>query len=231
MSAGTNNFGLSPKKLLTPFKKCKSDDVSVAMGDDSNGWERKERQVMVRFAAQLEANEALDEAAFGNGGPMNEMMEWKYFADEMMMADNETAPLPPATEATMEVLMEFKKIRVPELQELAMRINVSQNGSKRILFNKILVELEGVMTKIDENTFKYSRAITKAAVGGTRKLATWINLNPQAIPQVDGVDMATDATVGFFGPTIKENVECGMWKGRNVITSFLGKKLSAQLLS
>ena len=83
-----------------------------------------------------------------------------------------------------------------------MRMNVSQTGSKRIYPG-----LKGVMTKIDENTFKYSRAITKVAVGRTRKLATWINLNLQAILQVDGVDMATGAIVGFFGSTNKENAE------------------------
>jgi hypothetical protein len=64
----------------------------------------------------------------------------------------------------------------------------------------------GGVTKIDENSFKYSRVIAKSAVGGTTKLPTWVDLTLQPIPQINGVSMATGATVGFFGPTNKENV-------------------------
>jgi hypothetical protein len=38
------------------------------------------------------------------------------------------------------------------------------------------------------------------------RLPTWVDLQPQPIPQIDGADMETGATVGFFGPTNKENV-------------------------
>ena len=43
-------------------------------------------------------------------------------------------------------------------------------------------------------------------MGETTKLPTWVDLMPQPIPQIDGVNMATGATVGFFGPTNKQNV-------------------------
>ncbi len=62
------------------------------------------------------------------------------------------------------------------------------------------------MTKIDENSFKYSRLIAESAVGGMTKLPTLVDLKPQPIPQINGVDMATGATVGIFVPTNKENV-------------------------
>jgi hypothetical protein len=55
----------------------------------------------------------LDEAVFADGGPMtDQMMEWEYVADEGMMTDKATAPTP-ATQGSVEVLVEFKKIRVP----------------------------------------------------------------------------------------------------------------------
>ena len=101
--------------------------------------------------------------------------------------------------------MEFKKVKVPNLREIAIKMNVSQTGAnKRLLFDRIMAS--GGVTKIDENRFKYSRLIAASAVGGTTKLPTWVDLMPQPIPQIDGVDMATGATVGFFGPTNKENV-------------------------
>jgi hypothetical protein len=202
-NAAADNFGLSPEKLLTPFKKRKSDNDSVATGDDSDGWEREEERVMARLAAQLIADEALDEAA-DDSEPFNLIEEWEYLAEEAAIDDDESPPLA-ATEATVDVLVEFKKVKVPNLREIAIKMNVSQTGAnKRLLFDRIMAS--GGVTKIDENSFKYSRLIAASAVGGTTKLPTWVDLMPQPIPQIDGVDMATGATVGFFGPTNKENV-------------------------
>ncbi len=82
-------------------------------------------------------------------------------------------------------------------------MNISQTGVKRLHFDRIMAS--GGLTKIDENSFNYSCLIAESAVGGTTKLPTWVELKPQPIPQINGVDMATGATVGFFGPTNKEN--------------------------
>ncbi len=79
-------------------------------------------------------------------------------------------------------------------------MNITQTGAKRVLFDRIMAS--GRVTKIDENSFIYSHFIAESAVvGGTTKLPTWVDLTPQPIPQMNGVDMATGATVGFFGPT------------------------------
>ncbi len=116
--------------------------------------------MMARLAAQLIAGEALDEAA-KDDKPFNSIEEWEYLAEEAI--DDEPPPLA-ATEATVDVLVEFKKITVPNLREIAIKMNVSQAGAKRPLFDRILAS--GGVTKIDENSFKYSRVIAESAVGG-----------------------------------------------------------------
>ena len=120
--------------------------------------------------------------------------------------------------------MEFKKVKVSNSRELAIKMNATQTGAKRVLFDRIMAS--GRVTKIDEDSFKYSCLIAESAVvGGTTKLPTWVDLTPQPIPQINGVDMATGATVGFFGPTSKENVA-----GAEHHNFLLEKKLSAQFL-
>ena len=47
----------SPKKALPDFTTQKSDDNSVASGDDSAGWEKEEDCVVNAFAAQAEADD------------------------------------------------------------------------------------------------------------------------------------------------------------------------------
>ncbi len=69
--------------------------------------------------------------------------------------------------------MEFKKVKVPNLRKLAIKMNVTQTGAKRVLFDRIMAS--GRVTKIDEDSFKYSCLIAESAVvGGTMKLPTWI---------------------------------------------------------
>jgi hypothetical protein len=86
-NTAADNFGLSPEKLLTPFKKRKSDDDSVATGDDTDGWEREEERVMARLAAQLIADEALDEAA-EDAEPFNSIEEWDWPRRQQLMTTN-----------------------------------------------------------------------------------------------------------------------------------------------
>ena len=47
----------SPKKALPDFTTQKSDDDSVASGNDSAGWEKEEDHVVNAFAAQAEADD------------------------------------------------------------------------------------------------------------------------------------------------------------------------------
>jgi hypothetical protein len=47
-----------PKKVLPDFTMRKSDDDSVASGDDSIAWEKEEDRVLHAFAIQVEAEDA-----------------------------------------------------------------------------------------------------------------------------------------------------------------------------
>jgi len=54
----------------------KSDDDSVASGDDSIAWEKEEVHV---FAIQVEAEDALDDAL--GDAPVKEVDEWELIAE------------------------------------------------------------------------------------------------------------------------------------------------------
>ena len=64
----------SPKKALPDFTTRKSDEDSVASGDDSAGWEAEEDRVLNAFTIQTEAEEALEDL-FVDDGPMKEIHE------------------------------------------------------------------------------------------------------------------------------------------------------------
>jgi hypothetical protein len=69
----------SPKKALPDFTTRKSDDDSVASGDDSAGWEAEEDRVLNAFTIQTEAEEALEDL-FVDDGPMKEIHEFMLIA-------------------------------------------------------------------------------------------------------------------------------------------------------
>jgi hypothetical protein len=52
---------LSEEKKLPDFNVIKSDDDSVASGDDSNGWEVEEERLTHIIAAQAETEESIEE--------------------------------------------------------------------------------------------------------------------------------------------------------------------------
>ena len=70
----------SPKKTLPDFSRWKNEEDSVISGNDSNGWEREEGRAMHEFAAQAEADDARDDAAFPDIA-MNETNEWEFLAE------------------------------------------------------------------------------------------------------------------------------------------------------
>ncbi len=54
----------SPKKALPDFNLRKSEEDSIASGDDSDGWDEGEGRVMHDLAAQAKADDVLDDAVF-----------------------------------------------------------------------------------------------------------------------------------------------------------------------
>ena len=62
LSDSSDKYVSSPKKLLPDFTLRKSDDDSVASGDDLIAWEKEEGRVLHAFAIQVEAEDALEDA-------------------------------------------------------------------------------------------------------------------------------------------------------------------------
>ncbi len=79
-SSAKDDDAPSPKKALPDFTTRKSDDNSVASGDDSAGWEMEEDRVMNSFLAQTEAEEALDDLSVD--APMKEVHEFMLLSGE-----------------------------------------------------------------------------------------------------------------------------------------------------
>ncbi len=80
---------------------------------------------------------------------------------------------------------------------------MGKNGVKRKLFDRIR-DSEHVV-KVDDDSFDYRREMIAGEV-----FPTWIILTPEALPALPGIDMATGAQTGFYGPTNKENAVGGV---------------------
>jgi hypothetical protein len=72
-SASSDDEEPSPKKALPDFSLRKSEEDSVASGDDSEGWDEIEARLAHDLSAQAMLDDALDEAAFTDILPMNEL--------------------------------------------------------------------------------------------------------------------------------------------------------------
>jgi hypothetical protein len=118
----------SPKKILPDFTLRKSDDDSVASGDDSNGWEREEDRVRNAFVIQADADDELEVANFTSDGPVNEVLEWTTLTDDLEMgnADDEVA-LPEVVETRNIVL---QKTNVKTLKSIAL-IDYPKGGKEQ----------------------------------------------------------------------------------------------------
>jgi hypothetical protein len=198
----------SPKKALPDFTTRKSDDDSVASGDDSAGWEVEEDRVLNAFAIQTVTEDALDDI-FVDDGPMKEIHEFILIAgrgvdgEEEGNADGATKVNPTTTAVeyeTRRVVLQTTNVKM--LKAIAVMVNVSNQGKKQLLFNRI--RNSSAVTKVSKDEFEYCHA---SVVGA--KVPTWIILTPEAVPSVDGIDMGTGAQKGFFGPTNKENAVGG----------------------
>jgi len=121
----------SPKKALPEFTTRKSDDDSVASGDDSAGWEAEEDRVLNAFTIQTVAEDALDDI-----GPMKEIHEFMLIAgrgvdgEEEGNADGaaEVEPTTTTAVATRRVVLQTTNVKM--LKAIAVMVNVSNQGGK-----------------------------------------------------------------------------------------------------
>jgi hypothetical protein len=199
----------SPKKALPNFTSRKSDNDSVASGDNSAGWEAEEDRALNAFAIQTEAEDALEDL-FVDDGPMKEIHEFMLIAGrgvdgEEGNADGATKVDPTTTAVeyeTRRVVLQMTNVKM--LKAIALMVSVSMNEKKQLIFNRI--RDSSAVTKVSEDEFEYRHALVVGA-----KVPTWIILAPEAVPPVEGIDMGTGAQKGFFGPTNKENAVGGTW--------------------
>jgi hypothetical protein len=130
---------------------------------------------------------------------MNEVNEWEVLEEEGNADDQNSVEDDRPIFETICIL--FQKTTAKDLGEIAKKLGVALNGSKRKLFDWIRSDH---VEKVDNDSFEYRRQIVKG-----EKVPTWIILNPEPAAAVPGVDMATGAQFGFYGPTNKENAVGG----------------------
>jgi hypothetical protein len=84
--------------------------------------------------------------------------------------------------------------------------------AKHALFDRIATLGSGV-ERVDENTFKYSRPAVEREMGDVGEVIRpplWVELQGQLVTPVDGIDMATGASFGLYGPMNQENATGGV---------------------
>jgi hypothetical protein len=68
----------SPKKAMSDFSRLKTDDDSVASGDDSAGWEKEDKRMRLQLDANAISKDADDISE--NDGLVNEVEEFMLIA-------------------------------------------------------------------------------------------------------------------------------------------------------
>ena len=208
-----------PKKALPDFSHRKSNNVSVVSGNNSEGWDEQEGRVSHDLCAQADAHEVRDNAIFLDVR-MNEVNKWEVFAEGGADGD------PPAPDVTNYASPQFDTVRVlyqkataKVLVKIGRKVGITPSGSKRKVFDR-LHSSENVL-KVNEDSFEYC---CKIVFG--EKVPTWVILTPEPVPAVPGIDMATGAQRGYYGPTNKGNSTGGV--RHNFITTD-GKRIKRPL--
>ena len=114
----------SPKKAMSDFSRLKTDDDSVASGDDSAGWEEEDERMRLQVDANAISEDSDDISE--DDGPVNEVEEFMLIAGGGEDDENVIDNLPP-------VEPEFEMVRaalnrgtsVAALKEIAKMFNLS----------------------------------------------------------------------------------------------------------
>ncbi len=102
------------------------------------------------------------------------------------------------------------------LKEIAALFNLASSAPKKeVLFNRIRDSPH--VTKVSDTEFEYRQPKMATAMVSGAKIPTWILLTPEEVPPVAGIDMGTGASLGFFGPTNRDNAVAAMQS--NFLTS------------
>jgi hypothetical protein len=146
------------------FRGRKSDDDSVASGDNSITWEKETMKIMKNFAEATALEEAKAEETVQEDAPVREIVEWDCLAengdDEALM---NLAP-PPQPFETRRVV--FKTTILKSLKAIALVLKASGYGTKQAIFNR-LRDLPTV-DKISDKEFEYQHPVEVGTDGVVR---------------------------------------------------------------
>jgi hypothetical protein len=99
------------------------------------------------------------------------------------------------------------KSTLPQLKEVATicQISLGDARKKADVFARIRNSGNALITLGDsETSFQYQKVRVSGATASNDPY--WLVLNPEIPPRLPGIDMATGAEVGFFGPTNTNNI-------------------------
>ena len=199
----------SPKRTVPDFSKPRSDDVSCASGDESEGWAREEERMLAEAAAKAQAEEEADEAMADE--IVQEAQEWENLVsgDDGNNNNNDGA-LGSADDAVEYEYVEMTNDRNTTndaLKAVCKAIGVGASGKKDDLFLRIWQSKHDNIIKTDgiSDKFTFKRVKEKER----DDIPKWLILTPQNVEadEFPEINVRTGAEKGFFGPTNKDNVE------------------------
>jgi hypothetical protein len=192
------------KNPLPNFDAHPSDDDSVILGDKSDGWEVEEDRIAHYFVDQARKEDQLDIAAMVDYPPVAEVDEWMELAGDSLNDDAAAAAMGGGPRYDT-VKVSFVSSRLKSLKAIAMELKLSGTLTKRLLFNRIRDSGRVNVAKLGDDEFELRRMVDPAG----KKKETWMVLTPEVVPPIPGVNLATGAQVGFYGPTNRENAVGG----------------------
>jgi hypothetical protein len=136
--------------------------------------------------------------------PVAEVDEWMELAGESLSNDAAAAA---GGEGLRDdtVKVSFASSTLKSLKAIAMELKLSGTLTKQLLFNHIRDSGHVDVAKLGDNEFELRRVVDPAG----QKKEAWIVLTPKVLPPIPGVNLATGAQVGFYGPTNRENAVGG----------------------
>ncbi len=197
----TNNAASFMSPTTPDFSKAHSDINGYLSGDDEDAWENEADMVM-EAAAEQQAGEEEDVSDDGDE-ILKEVSEFEQLVEEAL--EEEQA----AEDADVyETVVVTKSFTIPQLKEIAKAIKVSMTGTKPVLFARIRDSGSDLIVKGDDESFQFKKKVSETGASAARAENDpyWFIPSPEIPPSIPGVDMATGAEIGFFGPTNTNNI-------------------------
>ena len=182
------------------FSRPQSDANAYLSGDDEDEWEREADMVMASIGELVEASDVdqLTDIAY------EEITEF----DQILQEAEDEGGGEGEEEEYETINVTIKTYSVAQLKEVAKTVSVATGGNKSSLFARIRDSGSEWIVKGDsDKSFEYKKVkVNSRTLTAVSSEPYWLTLNPEIPPPIDGVDMATGASIGFFGPTNTNNI-------------------------